>query len=254
MSTTRWTASSSGTSRSILLRNARKSCGCGGADVADHGARGEVQRGEQVHGAVAGVVVGGPLRAGGQQRQGRGGPVDRLDLGFSSTANTAAASGGLRYSPTMSRTLSIRCGSGEILKLSWRQGLSPNARQISATVVLEIPCLAASPRVDQCVSAPGVAPACRPRPPPPPHHRPSAQHPAAARRPAPPAGLRQTGAATCPPSQDGSPPGRRPRRWSAPPRSPARSGSATPAPATSGAAAPTCAASRAPRRSTRSAP
>jgi hypothetical protein len=60
------------------------------------------------------------------------------------------------YNPTTSRTFSTRSGSGDTLKLSWRHGLRPNARQISETVVLEIPCLAASPRVDQWVSAPGV--------------------------------------------------------------------------------------------------
>jgi len=39
----------------------------------------------------------------------------------------------------------MRSGSGEILKLSWRHGFSPKARQISATVVLPIPYLFASP-------------------------------------------------------------------------------------------------------------
>jgi hypothetical protein len=38
--------------------------------------------------------------------------------GFSSIANTAAATGGLRYSPTRSRIFSTRSGSGETLKLS----------------------------------------------------------------------------------------------------------------------------------------
>jgi hypothetical protein len=60
------------------------------------------------------------------------------------------------YNPTRSRTFSIRSGSGDNLKLSCFHGLRLNARQISATVVFEIPCLAASPRVDQWVSAPGV--------------------------------------------------------------------------------------------------
>ena len=60
------------------------------------------------------------------------------------------------YNPTRSRTFSIRSGSGDTLKESCFHGLRPNARQISATVVLEIPCFAAIPRVDQCVSAPGV--------------------------------------------------------------------------------------------------
>ena len=70
--------------------------------------------------------------------------------GFSSMAKTAAATGGLRYSPTRSRIFSTRSGSGEILKLSVRHGLSPNARQISRTVVWLIPCFLASSLVDQC--------------------------------------------------------------------------------------------------------
>ena len=76
--------------------------------------------------------------------------------GFSSTANTAAATGGFMYSPTRSRTFSTRSGSGETLKLSCRHGLSPKARQISSTVVWLIPCLAARPRVDQCVASGGA--------------------------------------------------------------------------------------------------
>jgi hypothetical protein len=43
----------------------------------------------------------------------------------------------------------MRSGSGEILKLSWRHGFSPRARQISATVVLPIPYLFARLRVAQ---------------------------------------------------------------------------------------------------------
>jgi hypothetical protein len=60
------------------------------------------------------------------------------------------------YSATMSRIFSTRSGSGDTLNSSWRHGLSPNARQISLTVVWEIPCLAASPRVDQCVASGGA--------------------------------------------------------------------------------------------------
>jgi len=56
----------------------------------------------------------------------------------------------------MSRTFSTSWGSGDTLKGSSRHGLSPKARQISATVVLEIPCLAAKPRLDQCVASGGA--------------------------------------------------------------------------------------------------
>ena len=56
----------------------------------------------------------------------------------------------------MSRIFSTSNGSGEILNSSTTWGVSPNARQIRPTLSREIPCLAAIPRVDQCVSAPGV--------------------------------------------------------------------------------------------------
>ena len=58
---------------------------------------------------------------------------------FSSTHSTRAAWGGLRYSPTMSRTLSMNCGSVESLNASVRCGLSPNARQIRLTAVWFMP-------------------------------------------------------------------------------------------------------------------
>ena len=119
-----------------------------GADIGDDGAAGDVQRREQVDRAVTLIVVRGSLRGAGQHRQSRSGPVERLDLGFSSTANTTAAIGGFMYNPTRSGTFSIRSGSGDTLKLSWRHGLRPNARQISATVVFEIPCLAVKSRVE----------------------------------------------------------------------------------------------------------
>jgi hypothetical protein len=54
---------------------------------------------------------------------------------FSSTHNTTAASGGFRYSPTTSRTLSMNCGSVDSLKSSMRCGLSPKARQIREIAV-----------------------------------------------------------------------------------------------------------------------
>ena len=53
-----------------------------GGEVGDHQSRRHVQRGVQVGGAVPAVVVAGPLRAAGQQRQHRGGAIERLDLGL----------------------------------------------------------------------------------------------------------------------------------------------------------------------------
>ena len=76
---------------------------------------------------------------------------------FSSTHSTTAASGGLRYNPTMSRTLSMNSGSGDSLKVSVRCGLSPNARQIRLIADWDMPVAAAIDRVDQCVASGGVS-------------------------------------------------------------------------------------------------
>ena len=87
--------------------------GVGLADVGDHRAGRDVQGGEQVAGAVALVVMGGPL-PGVVGSIGRVGAV-RLSAwiwGFSSTANTAAATGGFMYSATRSRIFSTSCGIG----------------------------------------------------------------------------------------------------------------------------------------------
>ena len=51
-------------------------------EVADHQARGHVQRGVEVGGAVTAVVVAGSLGAARQQRQHRGGAIEGLDLGL----------------------------------------------------------------------------------------------------------------------------------------------------------------------------
>lgn len=60
------------------------------------------------------------------------------------------------YNATRSRIFSTSSGSGDTLNSSWRHGLSPKARQILPTVVWEIPCLSARPRVDQCVASAGA--------------------------------------------------------------------------------------------------
>ena len=46
---------------------------------------------------------------------------------FSSTQSTSALSGGLRYSPTTSRSFSMKNGSVDSLKLSLRCGCRPNS-------------------------------------------------------------------------------------------------------------------------------
>jgi len=96
----------------------------------DHLPRGDIKRRVQVGRPVADVVVAAPLRhtpgisgSTGAERS------SAWICAFSSTQSTTAASGGFRYRPTMSRTLSMSCGSGESLNASVWCGLSPNARQ-----------------------------------------------------------------------------------------------------------------------------
>src|SRR5215217_1705558 len=74
---------------------------------------------------------------------------------FSSTHNTSAFSGGSRYNPTTSRTLSMKWGSVLILNVSTRCGLSPNAFQIRPTVDFDSPDSLAIDVRDQCVASSG---------------------------------------------------------------------------------------------------
>src|SRR4029450_6827950 len=76
---------------------------------------------------------------------------------FSSTHSTRACSGGSRYSPTTSRTLSTNCGSKLSLKVSVRWGLSRNAFQIRPTVERDSPERLAIDARDQCVASVGVS-------------------------------------------------------------------------------------------------
>lgn len=68
---------------------------------------------------------------------------------FSSTHSTIALSGGSRYNPTTSRTLSMNNGSVDSFHVSTRCGCRPNARQIREIAVWDIPVAAAIDRVDQ---------------------------------------------------------------------------------------------------------
>ena len=84
-------------------------------------ARGNVQRREQCGRAVAHIVVRASLR----DARGRGSMGCVRSSAwiwlFSSTHKTMAFSGGSRYSPTISRTLSTKNGSVESLKVSCRR-------------------------------------------------------------------------------------------------------------------------------------
>lgn len=60
------------------------------------------------------------------------------------------------YSPTMSRTFSVKNGSLDSLNVVVRWGLSAKVRQRRDTVLCDNPVLAARPRVDQCVLPSGL--------------------------------------------------------------------------------------------------
>jgi hypothetical protein len=74
---------------------------------------------------------------------------------FSSTHSTSALSGGLRYSPTTSRTLSTNSGSVDKLNERVRWGCTPKSAKYRWTVLLLIPVSAAAVRMLQCVPARG---------------------------------------------------------------------------------------------------
>jgi hypothetical protein len=105
---------------------------------------------------VTDIVVGLALGHARQQRQDRGGPVQRLDAGFLIHAQHHRRLGGLRYNPTTSRTFSMNWGSVDSLKVSTRCGLSPKARQIRLIADCDIPVARAKDRVDQWVASFGV--------------------------------------------------------------------------------------------------
>lgn len=99
--------------------------------TAEDGAGGDVEGGKQGGRAMPRVVVAAALDLTGQHRQQGLGAVECLDLGLlSSTQSISTRSGGLRYSPTMSRTFSTNSGSVESLKVSLRCGCRLKARQM----------------------------------------------------------------------------------------------------------------------------
>src|SRR6476661_1156648 len=75
---------------------------------------------------------------------------------FSSMHNTIACSGGLRYRPTTSMSLSSNFGSLDTLNVSTRWGCKPRSDQIRCTVAGLTPTCLAIVRHDQCVAPGGV--------------------------------------------------------------------------------------------------
>ena len=75
---------------------------------------------------------------------------------FTSTHTTTARSGGARYRPTTSRTLSTKGGSRESFQVSTRWGCRPKARQMREIADWESPSSRASERVEGWVASAGV--------------------------------------------------------------------------------------------------
>ena len=128
-----------------------------GGQPADDLAGGGVQRGEQVDGAVPGVVVAAPLGHSGDYRQHRGGPLQRLDLRFFVHGEDCRVRRRGQVQVHDARILPVSSGSGEILKSSVRHGWRPKDRQMRCTLVAEIPTCQASSRFDQCMAPSGVS-------------------------------------------------------------------------------------------------
>jgi hypothetical protein len=115
----------------------------------------DVERGEQSRRPVPDIVVGDAFRVAQPEGQDRLRPSSAWIWVFSSTHNTTALSGGFRYSPTMSRTLSTKAGSVESLKLFERCGCTPKSDSIRATVLFERPVSEAAERTVQFVPSVG---------------------------------------------------------------------------------------------------
>src|SRR5215831_16929792 len=105
---------------------------------------------------MAFVIVRAPLGLSGPHRQQGLRAVQSLNLALFIHAKPTACSGGFMYKPTMSRTFSMSCGSGDSLKVSLRCGCNPKACQIRLTVIRLSPVALANSRVDQWVCPRGV--------------------------------------------------------------------------------------------------
>ena len=206
-----WMSSSRGVWSSMRRKNANTSrAGVGFAGLMEHLPGGDVEGGEQVHGAAAAVVMGHgacPARFDGQRRS------RAWTWVFSSKLNTTARSGGLRYNPIGELGLEVRIV-GQLEHIGAPRPQTP----APARSVPRCPCPPrGGPPSSAWTSTPtrhrAPTPPCRPRSPPPwpprsgacdPDRAPPAQH-----RPPPTPRAGPANAAPCP----GRPlPPRRPRR------------------------------------------
>ena len=215
---------------------------------ADHGAVGDVERGEQAGDAVADVVVGASLGHARHHRQDRLGAVQGLDLGLLVDAEHHRALGRVVVEPDDVDDLLDEQRVGGQLERLGRCGLRPKSRQIRPIVDFDSPDLSAIDVRDQCVALRRCLLQRR-------HDHVLDLVQSDRRRPARPILIDQPLQTL---GQEPPPPLADRRRmhaqrcrdldcWTSPRRTPARSCSATPTPATTSPAATTAPASPAPQ-------
>ena len=121
----------------------------------NHLARGDIERGVEVGGAVANVVMCLPCRHPGHQRQHWCGAVERLDLGLLIDAQHDRSLGRVEVPPDdVTHFVDEQRIQGELERLDLMR-LERERRQIRLTAVWLIPVAAAIERVDQCVALAG---------------------------------------------------------------------------------------------------
>ena len=125
-----------------------------GAVMGDLRAPVEVERGEQVGGAVTDIVVVHPPAWWQQQQPDRGATVQRLNLALRIDRRSSASSGGAMYRPTAScdvtdlvHELWVRSVTGQLPGLHHVR-FNPNTRQIRDSAVWLNPVWATMERVD----------------------------------------------------------------------------------------------------------
>ena len=128
-----------------------------GGQLADHLAGGGVQRGEQVDGAVPGVVEAAPLGHPGNHRQHRRGPFEGLDLRFFVDREDCRVRRRRQVQARHVADLVNQQRVGGDLEGLGPPGLQPERPPGRWTLVAEMPARFASSRLDQCVAPSGVS-------------------------------------------------------------------------------------------------
>jgi len=115
-----------------------------------------IERGEQVRAAMADVIVRVALELARAHGQHGRRALKGLDGGFFISVQHERPVGQVEVQPTMSQTLSIKCGSVESLNVSLRWGASAKARHIREIAVWLMPNSLAKRRVLECVAPRGT--------------------------------------------------------------------------------------------------